>query len=59
MRAQGHRGALYVPRRADVAQALSPRLRDSDILITLGAGDVWQVGEEILQRLRAPLGAAG
>jgi UDP-N-acetylmuramate--alanine ligase len=52
MRAQGHRGAIHVPKRADIAAVLAPRLRDGDILITLGAGDVWQAGEEILQGLR-------
>jgi UDP-N-acetylmuramate--alanine ligase len=49
MRASGHGGALFVPRRADVAAALMPLLRDGDILITLGAGDVWTVGEEVLK----------
>ena len=52
MRACGHKGAVYVPRRADVAGALAPRLRDGDIFITLGAGDVWMVGEEILRARR-------
>jgi UDP-N-acetylmuramate--alanine ligase len=52
MRRSGHKGALHVARRADVAAELAPRLRDGDIFITLGAGDVWQVGEEIL-RLRS------
>jgi UDP-N-acetylmuramate--alanine ligase len=52
MRACGHKGALHVPRRSDVAGALAGELRDGDLLITLGAGDVWMVGEEIL-RLRA------
>ncbi len=50
MRACGHKGALYVPRRADVAEALLPQLRDDDVFITLGAGDVWMVGEEVLKR---------
>jgi UDP-N-acetylmuramate--alanine ligase len=49
MRGQGHKGALYVPRRAEVAATLAPRLRAGDIVITLGAGDVWQVGDEILK----------
>ena len=52
MRAQGHRGAVYVPKRADIAGVLLPRLRDGDIFITLGAGDVWQVGEDVLSSLR-------
>ena len=49
MRASGHLGARHVARRADVAQALLPELRDGDIFITLGAGDVWMVGEEVLK----------
>ncbi|MDB4967747.1 MAG: UDP-N-acetylmuramate/alanine ligase [Myxococcales bacterium] len=49
MRASGHGGALHVARRADIATTLLPHLRDGDILITLGAGDVWMAGEEVLK----------
>jgi len=49
MRKSGHLAAHYVPKRADVAATLLPELREGDILITLGAGDVWMVGEEILK----------
>jgi UDP-N-acetylmuramate--alanine ligase len=52
MRAQGHRGAIHVPKRAEIAGVLGPRIQSGDIFITLGAGDVWQVGEEVLQQLR-------
>jgi UDP-N-acetylmuramate--alanine ligase len=52
MREQGHKGARHVARRGDLAAAIAPELRDGDIVITLGAGDVWQVGEELLGRLR-------
>jgi UDP-N-acetylmuramate--alanine ligase len=50
MRACGHKGARHVARRGDVADALAGELRDGDLLITLGAGDVWMVGEEILKK---------
>ncbi len=53
MRACGHKGALYVPKRADVAGVLAPRLATGDIFITLGAGDVWMVGEDVLKARRA------
>jgi UDP-N-acetylmuramate--alanine ligase len=53
MRACGHKGALHVARRSDATAELLPRLRDGDILITLGAGDVWMVGEEILRARQA------
>jgi UDP-N-acetylmuramate--alanine ligase len=49
MRASGHIGAVHVPKRADIAATLLPHLRDGDILITLGAGDVWMAGEEVLK----------
>jgi UDP-N-acetylmuramate--alanine ligase len=49
MRASGHRSARYVPRRAELASTMLPELRDGDIVITLGAGDVWQAGEELLR----------
>ncbi len=48
MREQGHPGVHHVPRRADVVATLGPLLRTGDILITLGAGDVWMVGEDAL-----------
>jgi UDP-N-acetylmuramate--alanine ligase len=50
MRASGHAGALHVAKRADVAAMLASELRAGDIFITLGAGDVWMVGEEVLKR---------
>jgi UDP-N-acetylmuramate--alanine ligase len=49
MRRSGHLGAFHVPRRAEVAEALASRLREGDLVITLGAGDIWMVGEEILK----------
>ncbi len=53
IRDHGHKGVLHVPRRADVIDALKPRLHAGDILITLGAGDVWMVGEDALAFLRS------
>ena len=30
---------------------LSPLLQPEDIVITMGAGDIWKVGEELIKRL--------
>ena len=35
------------------AAALARDLRPGDVVVTLGAGDVWKAGEELLRRLRA------
>jgi UDP-N-acetylmuramate--alanine ligase len=47
-----NRPATYVP-RAELAAALTGRLRPGDLLLTLGAGDITQVASDVLGRLRA------
>ncbi|HET6514696.1 MAG TPA: UDP-N-acetylmuramate--L-alanine ligase [Thermodesulfovibrionales bacterium] len=42
----------YVADRAALLKTLSENLRPEDVLFTLGAGDVWKVGEELLRRMR-------
>jgi UDP-N-acetylmuramate--alanine ligase len=45
----GHRDAGYAADFYTVLKLLSDRLVDGDMLITLGAGDVWKIGEEFLK----------
>jgi UDP-N-acetylmuramate--alanine ligase len=45
---QGQREVYYLRERAEVVPFLRRSLRANDILLTLGAGDVWQVGEAFL-----------
>ena len=45
----GQREVYYVRERAAVVPFLQRALRPNDILLTLGAGDVWQIGEAFLQ----------
>jgi len=59
VRSHGHRDVTYVERRADAAAALLPKLREGDLVVTLGAGDVTQVGPELLQLLEPARGGAG
>jgi UDP-N-acetylmuramate--alanine ligase len=51
VRAHGHRDVTYVEKRADVAGVLLPRLEHGDLVLTLGAGDITQVGPELLELL--------
>ncbi|MEJ5329740.1 MAG: UDP-N-acetylmuramate--L-alanine ligase [Desulfobaccales bacterium] len=51
IRAHGHGGAYFAPDQATLAAALLERLKPGDVLLTLGAGDIWRLGEEILRRL--------
>ncbi len=43
--------ALFLPTREEVVGHLVRTLREGDLLITLGAGDVWKVGREVLRAL--------
>ncbi|MBS1561440.1 MAG: UDP-N-acetylmuramate--L-alanine ligase [Bacteroidetes bacterium] len=47
-RAAGHRNVVYVEDKNQIATALHDILQPGDLLITMGAGDVWKVGEKIV-----------
>ena len=48
--ARGHRAARYIADRADIGRVLEEELKEGDLLLTMGAGDVNQFGEEFLRR---------
>ncbi|MBA2427904.1 MAG: UDP-N-acetylmuramate--L-alanine ligase [Actinobacteria bacterium] len=48
------RPIAYLPHRAEVVDYLVNSLRPGDLLLTMGAGDINTVGEELLGRLGAP-----
>jgi len=48
----GHRNTMYVPDRENAVEQVLELVRPGDIVITMGAGDIWKSGEEILGRLR-------
>lgn len=53
--ASGHHNIVLIKNNSDiVAQTLS-LLEPDDILITMGAGNIWQYGEEILAELKKPV----
>ena len=49
----GHRHVTYVAHKGDLAKAVLDEAQPGDMVLTLGAGDIWRVGEEILDGLRA------
>ena len=54
IRAHGHRDVTYLGNdRTRVVEHLSEIVRRGDLVITLGAGDVSQLGPELLKRLNA------
>jgi len=51
IKAHGHKEVLYSEGQEDAIAYLRENLKPGDVLLTLGAGDVWQVGTEILKTL--------
>jgi len=54
--AHGHKQVVFADGIADAAEQLKSLLTPGDLLLTLGAGDVWKVGAELL---KTPGTAAG
>lgn len=48
----GHENAFYVPRIQEAVSLLLKIVKPNDMVITLGAGDVHQVGTELLRMLK-------
>lgn len=51
IRAHGHKEVVYMAEFKSAVLHLTEVLREGDILLTLGAGDVWKVGKEVLNLL--------
>jgi UDP-N-acetylmuramate--alanine ligase len=53
IRAQGHPAVHFVAENSAVADTILNHLNHGDLFLTLGAGDIWKTGEELLSRLQA------
>jgi UDP-N-acetylmuramate--alanine ligase len=53
----GHGNIRYIPNPVDVIPVLLEEVREKDLLLTLGAGNIWQTGEEFLKRLQERQGS--
>jgi UDP-N-acetylmuramate--alanine ligase len=57
-RALGHKHVFDVPERNEVVHSLEAELKEGDLLLTMGAGDVYRLGLDYLATARAAAGAA-
>ena len=48
LKAYGHKNVIHAPSKESALQELDKTVREGDVLITLGAGDVYRVGESFL-----------
>jgi len=48
----GHKNVHYIPDKKDVPQKLMELKKKDDIIITMGAGDIWKYGEKFVELLK-------
>lgn len=51
IRASGHPSVAWVEKKETLLNEVVPQLQPGDMVLTLGAGDIWKVGVELLERL--------
>jgi UDP-N-acetylmuramate--alanine ligase len=49
----GHSDVLYFQDKEEVTQCLSETVKSGDLVITIGAGDIYKVGEKFLKELKS------
>jgi UDP-N-acetylmuramate--alanine ligase len=59
LREHGHKNVVLIPQKDRIADHLEGVVRPGDMVVTLGAGDIWKVGRDLLLRLEAKAEAAG
>ncbi|WP_226000685.1 UDP-N-acetylmuramate--L-alanine ligase [Paenibacillus sp. BJ-4] len=46
--------AIYLPTKEAVIEELKDRLQPGDLVLTMGAGDIWKAGDALARHLRGP-----
>jgi UDP-N-acetylmuramate--alanine ligase len=48
----GHKNVIYVPDKNEIPNVLSDLRQDGDIILTMGAGDIWKFGEKFIELIK-------
>jgi UDP-N-acetylmuramate--alanine ligase len=52
IRKHGHKDVTFISDREKIVEHMVSVLKKGDLMITLGAGDVWKLGEQVVERLK-------
>jgi UDP-N-acetylmuramate--alanine ligase len=52
IRKYGHKDVTFISDREKIVEHMLSVLKKGDLMITLGAGDVWKLGEQVVERLK-------
>lgn len=53
IRSAGHPAVTFIERKETLPDQVLPHLKPGDLVLTLGAGDIWKAGTGILARLES------
>ena len=59
IKGHGHKDVTLVLEKKEIPGRILPRLMPGDMVFTLGAGDIWKVGEELILLLKRGEGVKG
>jgi UDP-N-acetylmuramate--alanine ligase len=48
----GHKNVIYEPDKNKISALLNEIVEEGDIVITMGAGDIWKYGEQFIKEYR-------
>lgn len=48
----GHKNVIYVPDKKNIPSILTKLKKEDDIIVTMGAGDIWKYGEEFIRMIK-------
>ncbi|MCK4966774.1 UDP-N-acetylmuramate--L-alanine ligase, partial [bacterium] len=48
----GHKNAFYIPEENEIISYIKNNVKPNDIVMTIGAGSIWQLGEKIINILK-------
>jgi UDP-N-acetylmuramate--alanine ligase len=52
IKGHGHKDVTLVVDKKEIPDRLLPRLKPGDMVFTLGAGDIWKIGETLIEKLK-------
>ena len=52
IKGHGHKEVMFIKNKNEIPDYVLKMLKKDDIVITLGAGDVWKIGGEIVERIQ-------
>jgi UDP-N-acetylmuramate--alanine ligase len=48
----GHKNVIYVPDKNNIPNVLKELKKEGDIIVTMGAGDIWKFGEKFIEMIK-------